>query len=252
MNTPNSQPAQPDARRFWRYPVACCLAGVALVTITAPFDEYFDQRFQAGSLFEALRLTVILLVALLAVGPRARTLAWCILLVVASLTSRWGNHLWPESVAAWFHIIPGGIFMVFVIGHLLRFVLCAPRVNSEILCASMVTYLLLGWLWSAIYVVMSQWSPGAFASTLGSPAAHSLKNSNALYFSFITITTTGYGDIVPVSPAARMLAMMEAVTGTLYMTVLVARLVSLYSVPPPSGEVAATGKTTEPPPPSTP
>ena len=245
MTTTNSQSEPAHAPRFLlgRYPVACCLAGVALVTITAPFDDYFDRRFQAGSLFEALRLTVILLVALLAVGTRTRTLAWCISLVLASLICRWGNHLLPELVPAWTHIVPGSIFMVFVLGHLLRFVMCAPRVNSEILCASVVTYLLLGWLWSAIYAVMSQRSPGAFAFTIGPPAAHTLNSSDALYFSFITITTTGYGDIVPVSAAARMLAMMEAVTGTLYMTVLVARLVSLYAVPSPSGQVTAPDKT---------
>jgi hypothetical protein len=144
------------------------------------------------------------------------------------------------------------MFVVFVIAHLLRFVLCALRVDSEILCASVVTYLLLGWLWSALYVLMSHGAPGSFAVTVGPPAAHALQGFEALYFSFITITTTGYGDIVPVSAAARMLAMMEAVTGTLYMTVLVARLVSLYSAAPPAGQVAAPDIPAGPTPPSTP
>ena len=49
------------------------------------------------------------------------------------------------------------------------------------------------------------------------------------YFSFITLTTVGYGDITPVSRAARWLAVMEAMTGSLYVAVLIARLVSLYS-----------------------
>jgi hypothetical protein len=50
-----------------------------------------------------------------------------------------------------------------------------------------------------------------------------------LYFSFITLSTVGYGDITPVSRAARLLTAMEAVTGLLYVAVLIARLVSLYS-----------------------
>jgi voltage-gated potassium channel Kch len=57
---------------------------------------------------------------------------------------------------------------------------------------------------------------------------------NAFYFSFITLTTVGYGDITPVSPIARMLAVMEAMTGTLFLGVLIARLVSLYSAPGPA------------------
>jgi voltage-gated potassium channel Kch len=56
----------------------------------------------------------------------------------------------------------------------------------------------------------------------------------AIYFSFITLTTVGYGDIVPVSTVARMLTSTEAMTGTLFMAVLIARLVSLYSTQPPT------------------
>jgi len=56
---------------------------------------------------------------------------------------------------------------------------------------------------------------------------------NALYYSFVTLTTMGYGDIVPVSRAARMLAVSEATTGVLYMSVLIARLVGMYSTVTP-------------------
>ena len=56
-----------------------------------------------------------------------------------------------------------------------------------------------------------------------------MKGFNAFYFSFITLSTVGYGDITPLSRIARWLAATEAMTGLLYMTVLIARLVSLYS-----------------------
>ena len=54
---------------------------------------------------------------------------------------------------------------------------------------------------------------------------------NGFYFSFITLSTVGYGDITPVSKVARMLAAMEAMTGLFYVAILIARLVSLYSAP---------------------
>jgi hypothetical protein len=60
-----------------------------------------------------------------------------------------------------------------------------------------------------------------------------MQGFNAFYFSFVTLSTVGYGDITPVSKVARMLAALEAMTGLLYVAVLIARLVSLYSAPQP-------------------
>lgn len=81
--------------------------------------------------------------------------------------------------------------------------------------------------WGSIYVLVARMSPGAFSGVAAS--SQPLHGFDALYFSLITLTTAGYGDIAPVSGPARMLAMLEAVTGTMYMAALVARLVSGYS-----------------------
>ena len=72
-------------------------------------------------------------------------------------------------------------------------------------------------------------------------SSHRMKGFTAHYFSFITLCTVGYGDIAPVSSAARMLAAMEAMTGTIYMAVLIARLVSMHSSP----TMAAEAKTSD-------
>jgi Ion channel len=76
-------------------------------------------------------------------------------------------------------------------------------------------------------------APNFFVFTVGPVSSHSMNNFNALYFSFTTLSTVGYGDIIPVSGVARMLAMVEAVFGMFYVTLLIARLVSLYSVNAP-------------------
>src|SRR5580692_1416340 len=65
----------------------------------------------------------------------------------------------------------------------------------------------------------------SFVFTVGLVSSRSMNNFNALYFSFTTLSTVGYGDIVPVSGIARMLAMVEAVFGMFYVTLLIARLV---------------------------
>jgi hypothetical protein len=71
---------------------------------------------------------------------------------------------------------------------------------------------------------------GAFAFNTNE-GGQSIRGFNAFYFSFVTLSTVGYGDITPVSKVARMLAAMEAMTGLLYVAVLIARLVALYSSP---------------------
>lgn len=126
-------------------------------------------------------------------------------------------------------MIPGLVFILFVVVHLLRFILRAPQVNTEVLCAGIATYLMLGLLWAFAYILVARVVPGAFAFTVGNASEHVFQGFNGVYFSFVTLTTVGYGDIVPVAPAARMLAMMESMVGTIYMAVLISRLVALHS-----------------------
>jgi voltage-gated potassium channel len=91
----------------------------------------------------------------------------------------------------------------------------------------------LGLFWSFAYILVDRLVPNSFVFTVGPDSSHSMNNFNALYFSFTTLSTVGYGDIIPVSGVARMLAMVEAVFGMFYVTLLIARLVSLYSFKAP-------------------
>ena len=101
--------------------------------------------------------------------------------------------------------------------------------NSEVLCAATAGYLMLALLWASAYVLVGKLTPGAFAFTTSAAGDQKMQGFTSLYFSVMTLATVGYGDIVPVSNAARMLAMMQAMSGTFYVAVLIARLVSLYA-----------------------
>jgi hypothetical protein len=90
---------------------------------------------------------------------------------------------------------------------------------------------MLGLLWTVAYWLVAQVTPNAFAFNTNTGTKETMVGFNAFYFSFITLSTVGYGDIAPVSRIARWLAATEAMTGLLYVTVLIARLVSLYSTP---------------------
>jgi len=115
--------------------------------------------------------------------------------------------------------------------NLLRFVLRASSVNTEVLCASISAYLLLGLMWTMAYWLVDQLTPGGAFSFNTNAGTRSMNGFTGFYFSFITLSTVGYGDITPVSRIARRLAAMEAMTGLLYVAVLIASLVSLYSAP---------------------
>ena len=82
-------------------------------------------------------------------------------------------------------------------------------------------YFLLAYTWAALYFAMVDLYPGSFQ--LGTD-----RQSDLLYFSLVTLTTVGYGDVVPLSGEARMLAALEAVTGVLYIAITIAILVSAY------------------------
>ena len=210
---------------FRRNPVAAFLIALAFALVTAPFEE----MVRYGDLVEAMRFTVVLVAPLLALGDRRRALIWGVVLGAPALAGKWAAHGWPELVPAWVFLVPGLLFVGFVTQHLLRFIVRAPRVDSEVLCAGVASYVLLGLFWALAYILVEVLVPGSFNFSGTADPGQSMKGFTAMYFSFITLCTVGYGDIAPLSGPARMLAMTEAMTGTLYMAVLVARLVSLYS-----------------------
>ncbi|MDH4045590.1 MAG: ion channel [Gemmatimonadota bacterium] len=109
------------------------------------------------------------------------------------------------------------------IWHLVR----ARRVTPETLVGAISGYLLLGIAFTMLFSMVEILNPGALR--LGIPADASLasKSSDLMYFSFITLTTVGYGDMTPASDGARLLAMAEGITGQFYVAAVVARLISL-------------------------
>jgi hypothetical protein len=107
----------------------------------------------------------------------------------------------------------------------LRFAMRATVVDAEHLYAALSAYLLAGVFFGLLYFVVEQLSPGTFTS----PTHFS--QTSAIYFSFVTLATLGYGDIAPRGDIARGIAIIEGVGGQLFLAVLVARLVSLYTKP---------------------
>jgi hypothetical protein len=215
---------------FRRHPIAGFLGALVLTIMSAPFSE----EFSGGTRVEAVLLTVLFLSSFPALRARRGTLIWGAVLITPALIAKWLNHGWSDTVPPEFFLAPGLLFLLFLVGHLLRFILRAKVVDSEVLCAGVAGYLTLGLLWSFAYILVARLVPGSFVFSAGPDTSHAMKGFTALYFSFITLCTVGYGEIVPVAGAARMLAILEAMCGTFYMALLIARLVAMYSVNPPA------------------
>ena len=145
------------------------------------------------------------------------------------------------------HVIAGvvcvALFFAFVVAVILADVFSGSVVTIGTICGAICVYLMLALLWGIVFAGMQRANPDSFkieyavdartraiADTDGDVLVHPHEFDELTYFSFVTLTTLGYGDIVPRTRMARMLAQLEAVTGQFYLAILVARLVALQIV----------------------
>jgi hypothetical protein len=213
--------------RFRRFTTVQLLVALGLLFFAFPFVE----EVKGGNVIVSILFSLVLLSAVLAVAEHKRVLVVAIVLAIPAIGGRWINHLRPDLVPPSVFLSAGLILVGFVVANLLWFVLRSPSVDVEVLCASISAYLMLGLAWTMAYWLVDQLTPGGAFAFNTNTGTHSMNGFNAFYFSFITLSTVGYGDITPVSRIARWLAAMEAMTGLLYVAVLIARLVALYSSP---------------------
>jgi hypothetical protein len=118
-------------------------------------------------------------------------------------------------------LLSAGILIVFVLLMGKNFV-TRERAPAHRIAAAVTIYLLLGLIWTRLYQFVESVSPGSFRF----PAGEQATNAALTYFSFVTLATLGYGEITPVSLVARDLAVLEAVSGQLYLVILISWLVS--------------------------
>lgn len=117
------------------------------------------------------------------------------------------------------------IFYVWAIYLAMKQILFSGVVDANKIVGAICIYLLMGLIWALMYLFLAQAIPGAFN---GLEQLVWYDNfANVAYYSFVTLTTLGYGDISPVTPIARFLVYMEAVVGVFYMAILVASLIGV-------------------------
>jgi Ion channel len=211
---------------LFRFSVAQLLVALFLLLAAYPFIT----ELHYGYAIENGLITVVMIFAVLAVSGRTWGLA--ILLVIPTLSGQWIDQSQPGFIPLWVMPCARMVFVGFVVVQLLRFVARARQVNSEVLCAGISAYVLMGIFWASAYLMDSRLNPASFSNIHSPGVNQALSRFDALYLSFVSLTCLGCGDISPLSKPARMQMVMESLVGVLYLAVLIARLVALYSRQP--------------------
>ena len=150
--------------------------------------------------------------------------------VLLKLLALWDRTGWLDAAEQ----IASFVFLTYVAAMVLRFLFVSRHVTVDVMCAAVCVFFLMAYAWAFVYSMIAAINPDSFAmSGASEPAGEWMcfgaENSvNPVYYSLVTLTTLGYGDIVPRSPVARTLATLEAVFGQLYIAILVARLVGIH------------------------
>jgi voltage-gated potassium channel len=187
--------------------------------ITIPYFRYILQFI----------LTLVLLFAILAVHRKKGIMALSVTLLVLTLLFHWmgvfGVIRYSGEVS---HLIMV-LYMGTLVYSFFKAILSATRVSSSLICATLCLYLIIGLLWAAIFALLEVVVPGSFSGgVLDHAESVADRLQSFIYFSFITLTTLGYGDITPQTQGAGALCQAEAIVGQFYIAVLVARFVSMY------------------------
>lgn len=206
----------------------CCLIGW-LVFFPFIHDWYTSYLGLIESFF-----TLLLIAGVYVISRDLQTLTIAALIALLGSTIMWFDIVLKSLPLLIIGLILQILFFCITAYTIISHVMTYQKVNSDSIYGAISAYLLLGVIWAMAYTTLELAMPDSFSfshpftNSNVMLAGHQFYFSQFLYFSFVSLTTLGYGDIVPLSLEARGLASLEAITGQLYVAVLIARLVGLH------------------------
>jgi hypothetical protein len=180
--------------------------------------------------------TLVLSAGVGAVAQTKRTFRVALMIAAPALLLFWvGPGLGTQVPVFLGDILLAG-FLVYAAATILNRVLHADEVDAETIYGAVCVYFLAAAFWGVLFVLVEFVAPGSFnlPDSVNFTGGSRFDSGPMMYYSFVTITTLGYGDITPATELTRLLALLEAVLGQLYLVILIARLVGLYTVRGPA------------------
>nr|WP_321402864.1 potassium channel family protein [uncultured Desulfobacter sp.] len=213
-------------RLFIQNKYTILLCSVLLNVIAAPF---FPQSHHP-ELFFNMTFSLIMLTAVLSVArDKKMSQAASIVLMLPCLFFVWQAYFYTlEEHMLMASAVLQAMFLSYISLLIILFIFRAPVVTRDVVAAALVVYLFSAMLFAKLYLILELAYPGSFS------VAHDIIRDNPgilKYFSMVTLSTLGYGDLSPINDKSQTLAGMEAIFGQIYLAVLIARLVGMQALP---------------------
>lgn len=199
---------------------------LACLIVFQPFVVTAAGKFLLEMLFIAA-----LLAGLRAIEIKLGLLRFEVVLLVVSLLLGYAGSLLNNYLLFGLGLVGEALFLSIVAITILIDLFQSKKVSGDTMAGAVCVYLMIALVWSYLYVLVELGFPGSFSFTQGQARMHlwlSKEFYSFFYLSLITMTTVGYGDVTPISKAARTCASLEAILGQIYLTILVARLVGMH------------------------
>ena len=207
------------------------LLGVVLLLVSFPF---FHHKFSNYLIIFECLFSALLVAGIYTVSSNEKLLVFSVLFAILISVLVVFNYSLQSTEIVFATLFLNIGFYILTTVTIINHVLDYQRVTSDKIYGAISAYILIGVIWALVFTTLELLHPhsfrfdnGFFHSNIGI-SSHRFYFSEFLYFSFVTLTTLGYGDISPVSNLARAISSLEAIAGQLFVAVLIARLVGLH------------------------
>jgi hypothetical protein len=212
----------------WRVPLTQVRLGRFLFLLTSIVFLFVLRPFLEGHIRISLLLEIffsfVLFSGIYAVTEKKYQFIIALLIALPPFVLLW----LAEFVESPFLMLLRNSFMILFLAYtvviILSHIFREREVTADLIMGAVCVYFFIGLMWGFVFSLLEGFQPGSFRFGQGQAAGL----SNFLYYSFVTQTTLGYGDITPITAPARSLSLLEAVIGQLYLAVLIARLVGVH------------------------
>jgi len=196
------------------------LISMVLMFALRPFLEDFIRIYYLMDIF----FFVIFLSAVYAISQKRSTFIIALVMALLIEILIWLGHLTDISSLRTIGNFLTILFTGYTATVILSYLFTEDEITSDVIMGAICVYFLIGLAWAFIFFTLELFQPGSFQM----PQGQGIDLSHFSYYSYVTLTTLGYGDITPISTQARSLALLEAIMGQLYIAILVARLVGMH------------------------